>query len=408
MKILHVFYSTIPSSTGGDIRSRDIVETQVAAGIDLLAASSPFQPPVNERAEIEQIGGVTYYRCFREEDGLVVSEYDQGLGTKIKKTLRLRNFALFLSGLIDRERPDIVHAHSTFFCAFASYLAARKANVPLVYEVRSLWEERSRMFSPSLKTKLITAAIKFCETCAMRLSSHIVVISEGLRVEVRERGVPAHKISVIGNATNLMRIKQEHATLSMKDPTEWVFGYVGNLSDIEGLDDFIVAAAGLRAANWTNRIEFHGDGPAMVSLRKMAQGIAGVEFFGRFQPEDASKIYGRLDCIVNPRKKSALTDKVTPLKPLEAMAYRKPVIVSSVAGMLELVEDGRTGYVFEAGSTEDLVRVLQYTTANPAKLAKVADQAYDFVLTKRSWQSNAMKYKRLYEQLLAGRAKSRL
>ena len=62
--------------------------------------------------------------------------------------------------------------------------------------------------------------------------------------------------------------------------------------------------------------------------------------------------------IVNPRKKSYLTDTVTPLKPLEAMAYKKLIIASDVGGMKELIEDGENGILFESESVYELEKVI--------------------------------------------------
>lgn len=399
MKVMHIFYSTLPSAKGGDIRSRDVIESQAEIGLDVLAVSSPFQPPAEPNAKMETIGGIPYYRSYEANDELHISEQDQGLTVKIRKALKIFAFADFIQDLGALETPDVIHAHSTFFCAFAGQRAARRLGVPLVYEVRSLWEERSVMKSPSLKTRLIAGAFRRIETLAMRMADHVVVISEGLRSDVINRGIPNECITLVGNAANLARVPQNSASVLYKPSADWIFAYIGNLSDIEGLDLLIEAVRDLRVAGWNNLVYIYGDGPAKDDLQLLAQGVEGVVFKGRFKPEDAPKIYKSVDVVVNPRRRSPLTDKVTPLKPLEAMAWRKPVIISSVSGMLELVKDGETGFVFNADDAAELAKVLRSVTDAQQSLPDVIEAAYQFVLDDRSWSRNGLKYLSLYRQL---------
>lgn len=399
MKILHVFYSTLPSATGGDIRSRDLIESQAEVGLDVLAVSSPFQPPARPGANVEEFGGILYHRSFKGAEGLRISEQDQGLRVKLRKAAKLLSFADVVADLARREKPDLIHAHSTFFCAFAGRRAAHKLGLPLVYEVRSLWEERSAMTSPSLKTRTIARAFREIETRAMRMADHVVVISEGLRRDVIARGVPQDRVTLIGNGANASRVTQDSATTGDKPPSDWVFAYVGNLSDIEGLDLLIDAVRDLRAQGWDNLVHLYGGGPAEAALREQAADVPGITFHGRFKPDDAPAIYAAVDVVVNPRRRSPLTDKVTPLKPLEAMAWYKPVITSSVAGMLELVRDGETGFVFEADDAQALAATLRRVTESAEALPALIERARQLVLDKRSWRANGLKYKALYAQL---------
>lgn len=400
MKILHVFYSSIPSAKGGDIRSRDLIESQAGLGLDVLAVTSPFQQPAEIGAKVEQFAGISYHRSFEEDDGLYISELDQGLIVKLRKVLKLLSFKNFVANLAVREQPDLIHAHSTFFSAFAGRRAADLLGVPLVYEVRSLWEERSVMKSPSAKTRVIAWTVREIETRALRKADHVVVISEGLRRDVIARGIKEDNITLVGNGVNLSRANEHTASVIGKPPRDWVFAYVGNLSEIEGLDMLIEAVRELRAEDWANPLHFHGSGPALNDLKEQAEGIDGITFHGRFKPDDAPAIYASVDVIVNPRRRSPLTDKVTPLKPLEAMAWCKPVVASSVAGMLELVRDGETGFVFDADDRQALAVTLKRVTDNPTILPLIVDTARQFVLTERSWHANGLKYMELYKQLM--------
>lgn len=401
MKAVHVFYSTMPSAKGGDIRSRDVAESLVEVGVNVVAISSPFQPPMAPGSSVEVIGPVTYVRTFSKDHDLRISEDNQGVIVRLRKLLRIFSFMKSVRNLCKTERPDVVHAHSTFFCAAAAYFSSRTLGIPFMYEVRSLWEERAVMKSPTPLNVLISRTVRGLETLAMKSADHVVVISEGLRQEVSRRGVPCDKISVVGNAANLTKIPKVEPTCVEKKNDDLVFGYIGSLSEIEGLDLLIDAVRSLRLKGWRNRVLIYGSGPAELDLIKRADGIDGVIFCGAFSPNDANSVYSTVDVIVNPRRRSALTDKVTPLKPLEAMAFKKLVLVSSVNGMLELVRDDENGYVFEADDVEGLKSALLRISENDDDFVRIVSDAYEYVRTRRSWRSNALVYEGIYKKMCA-------
>lgn len=404
MKIAHIFYTTIPGVMGGDIRSRDVIESQRDLKIDVVAISSPFQAPASESSMIEIINGITYHRSYAGSKKLHVSDRDQGIWIKLRKLAKIVSFARFVLKTCTVERADIVHAHSTFFCAIAGLYASWRLQLPLIYEVRSLWEERSVVVAPSIRTKVISRIIRQVETLCCRLADHVVVISEGLHEEMRSRGIPESKLTTIGNAVNLARVNCNEPTCLSKDPNNWIFGYVGNIGEVEGLDLLIDAIKQLRSEGWGNPVHIYGTGPVLDDLARSAAEVSGVKVCGPFKPNDAPDIYKSLDIIVNPRRRSNLTEKVTPLKPLEAMAWRKPVLASNVGGMLELIRDKKTGFLFEADNVDSLASELRFLTTAPDLLPSVITTAFQFVYASRSWSANANKYKKLYSQLATNSA----
>jgi glycogen(starch) synthase len=402
MKVIHLLYSGLPTAKGSDIRSRDILDSQIEVGLEAVAVTSPFQPPAIPGQLVEQFGRVLYYRTDRGAQSLLISERNQGLAVKFRKLLRILSFANFVRVLCDKERPQVIHAHSTFFCAAAAFFVGRLRGIPYVYEVRSLWEERTKIQFPSLVNTFVASAVRRAETLAMLHADHVVVISEGLRSEVLSRHVPEEKVSVVGNAVNLSRAPPFATAYQSKPSTKWVFGYIGNLSDIEGLDLLLDAVRRLRTKGWKNTVRFFGSGPIESQLKDRARGIAFVEFMGEFKPENAENIYQLVDVVVNPRRRSFLTEKVTPLKPLEAMAYGKLIIVSSVSGMLELVKDDVTGYVFEADDCDSLVDTLERVVCSSEKADEIVSAAYRYVADQRTWHRNGLIYKGIYEKLING------
>ena len=125
-----------------------------------------------------------------------------------------------------------------------------------------------------------------------------------------------------------------------------------------------------------------------------------IEILDAIKPDDIHKAYRDIDVIVNPRVKSKLTATVTPLKPLEAMAYRKVVIASDVGGMKELIIDGKTGFLFNAGDKEDLKRkIVDILNASKKDLNEIILKAHGHIIKERNWLENAKKYATLYHEL---------
>ena len=97
-----------------------------------------------------------------------------------------------------------------------------------------------------------------------------------------------------------------------------------------------------------------------------------------------------------------MTNSVTPLKTIEAMAYKKLVIASDVGGMKELIKDDKTGILFKAGDLSELekalLKVLEMDDFN-----SIVDNAYNYIYKQRNWYHNAKLYKKLYGDLNNGK-----
>jgi glycosyltransferase involved in cell wall biosynthesis len=80
-------------------------------------------------------------------------------------------------------------------------------------------------------------------------------------------------------------------------------------------------------------------------------------------------------------------EAISPIKPFESMAMGKAVVVSSVAALTEIVDDGRTGLVFEKGCAKDLAEVLERLLDSPDLRARLGAAARDWVRRERDWSA---------------------
>jgi len=388
MKVLHILYQSLPNISGSSIRSRDILNNQLKIGIEPIVITSPFQNPKRHGDSVEEIDGVKYYRTFSNNNELV-NENKSSFFLQIKKFFRIVKFTLKVFKIAKKEQVDVIHAHAMFFCAIAGKITSIALNKPLIYEVRSLWEERFKR--KKIFNYLIFSFVTFLETFCMFLADHIIAINQNLKTELQKRlMLKKRKITVVENAVDLDRI-----IISKNNRSELVFGYIGTLSPIEGLDLLINVFKKLEIPN---KLLIFGSGVEKEELKKLSKGYNNILFKGKMSSSEIFNAYNQIDVVVNPRKSSYLTNSVTPLKTLEAMAYKKLVLTSDVGGMKELIKDNINGILFKSGSHTELEKAL-IKILDRDDLYEIIDNAYDYIYKQRNWYHNAKLYKKLYSDI---------
>ena len=391
MKVLHILYQSLPNISGSSIRSRDILNNQLKVGLKPIVVSSPFQNPKTNGNSFEEIDGIKYYRTFSNNNELV-NENQSSFFIQIKKFFRVISFTIMVYRIAKKEKVDVIHAHAMFFCAIAGKITSIILNKPLIYEVRSLWEERFKR--TSFLNYLIFSFLTFLETFCMFIADHIIAINQNLKIELQNRLIlKKRKITIVENAVDLDNIIASNNTRS-----ELVFGYIGTLSPIEGLDLLIEAFNNL---DLSNKLLIFGDGIELENLKKLSSSNNNIICQGKVSNSKIVNAYNQIDIVVNPRKSSYLTNSVTPLKTLEAMAYKKLVLASDVGGMKELIKNDKTGILFKSGDCSALEKAL-LKVLNRDDLNDIIDNAYDYIHKQRNWYHNAKLYKKLYSDLKNG------
>lgn len=392
MKVLHVFYNFLPDLSGSSIRSAGLLSGQVARGMNVVAVSSPFQPGFGTDP-VEEYNGVRVYRTYSSGSPLI-TEKGSSLGARLRKVATFPRFVRHIRTVANNEEVGVIHAHSTFYCALAAFLVARSLRLKFVYEFRSLWEERSK--SMGLLYRLQARVSRWLESLSLRLADRVVAINAALKAEIVARGVPESRVDVVPNAVDaeLVEIGDEF------QPPERVrrFGYVGNFSSIEGLDTLVAAFRQAFACGEDVELLFHGSGSYESELRRIV-GEANdprIRICGAFAREEVGSVYKTLDCIVIPRIRSKLTDTVTPLKPLEAMAFKRLVGISDVQGLREVVGDSGNAWVFPPSDVNGLASGLYRIYNGEVDVHGIAVRGAEYVRRHRVWSAIAGSYTEIY------------
>lgn len=405
MKILHLFDHSLPLQDGYSSRSWAILQEQMARGWTVFPVTGPRQ---NSTANLEEnISGLTFYRTEDRASLL-------GRLPVIKQFWSIWLMYRRLLELIPRLKPDVIHAHSPALNGVAASWAAKRFGLPLVYEVRAFWEDAAVDQGTSSENGLRYKLTRALENYVFKRANRVTTICEGLKRDIEARGYCAQPVTVVPNAVEYERFSKE-TPRDEKLATEFglrfgnTLGFVGSFYDYEGLDLLIAAMPALLAQNPDIRLLLVGGGMQDAALRSQAQqlGLEGkVIFTGKVPFADVERFYSVIDVLVYPRKSLRLTELVTPLKPLEAMAQRKVFIASDVGGHHELVRDEVTGLLYKADNEAALVAAILKLIGSPALQEKLRNNGLDFVRDERNWRNSVRQYCDVYSEISISMSKS--
>ena len=396
MRVLHVLDHSIPLHSGYTFRTASILREQRALGWETFHVTGAKHQGGNDLLE-ETADGLHFYRTPRSTGALAKMPVLNQLEV-------IRGLEKRLVEIIPTIKPDVLHAHSPCLNAIAALRAGRKFGIPVVYEVRAFWEDAAVDHGTSTENGLRYKLTRGLETYALKRADAVTTICEGLRGDIVARGIPASKVTVIPNAVDIDKFAvggQADLELKRKLGLEQnrLIGFIGSFYAYEGLDVLLRAVPALSQRHPDLRVLLVGGGPQDANLRQQAKdlGIADkVVFTGRVPHDQVQKYYDLLDVLVYPRLSMRLTDLVTPLKPLEAMAQGRILAASSVGGHRELIVDGKTGVLFAPDDPASLAAkvgdLLDAQVLWPA--LRSAGRAY--VETERNWPVSVARYKNIY------------
>jgi len=425
MKILHILDHSIPLHSGYTFRTRSILEQQRAVGWETahltsskhkgtprpsgergrgegreLPQSTSLAPPADL---IEQVDGFRFYRTPAARVMLaqlpVLSQWE------VVHALERR-----LREVIANESPDILHAHSPGLNGVAAIRAGRRLGLPVVYECRAFWEDAAADHGTSREGGLRYRMTRRLETWVFRHADAVTCICEGLRTDIVARGIPESKVTVIPNAVDTERFIYNRpretslaAELGLSEAT--VLGFLGSFYAYEGLALAVQALPAILKHHPGARLLLVGGGPQEPALKDLTHALGlsdKILFLGRVPHDEVARYYSLVDVLIYPRMPMRLTDLVTPLKPLEAMAQGKLVLASDVGGHRELIRHGETGRLFKAGSPDSVAEAVAELLSQRDAWAAQRQAGRTYVEQERNWPASVRIYQRVYDAFKRG------
>jgi PEP-CTERM/exosortase A-associated glycosyltransferase len=399
LRILHVLDHSVPLMSGYAMRTSAIIRAQRALGWETFHLTSAKQGSADYPEAL--VDGIAFYRCAPL----------RGNAARLRVIGHLMLTWQLARRIIEigREtRPHVLHAHSPVLNAVAALMAGRRLRIPVVYEVRAFWEDAAVNHGTSRRWGPRYWLTRQLETWALKRSASTATICNGLRGELIGRGLPAEKVSVVPNAVDIASFTPQRPrdlpsarALGLEGCT--VIGFAGSFYAYEGLLLLLHALPAMLARHAELRLLLVGGGPQEVALRQetVALGLERyVVFTGQVAHDDVHRYYSLIDVLCYPRLRMRLTELVTPLKPLEAMAQGKLIVASNVGGHRELIQDGRTGILFEADDAADLAQKVVELLDAPWQWPMLRDRARRYVEAERTWAGSAMVYREIYARAL--------
>ena len=316
--------------------------------------------------------------------------------------------------LIEENKPDVAHFHNTFLrISPAAYYTCREAGVPVVQTLHNY-----RLVCPGA---LLMRDGRVCEDClgkvvpwpgvvhgcwrglqmqtavvAGMLTVHrllrtwqeqvdvYIALTEFARRKFIEGGLPADRIVVKPNFV--------HPDPGGRGAPGRYALFVGRLSPEKGLGTLLKAWQSLKEIP----LKVVGDGPLREQVQAFAAGYGAVEVLGRRPHHEVIALMKGARCLVFPSE----CYENFPMSVAEAFACGVPVIASRLGAMAEIVEEGRSGLLFEPGDAEDLAAKMEWAWAHPRELAEMGREARREYEEKYTAERNYERLMAIYHRVL--------
>lgn len=399
MRILHILDHSIPLHSGYSFRTRNLLRGQQALGWQ-TAQLTGLKQGASSTAQ-EEVDSLRFYRTA--PPGGVAARLPVLNQWQVISSLSRR-----IEEVAEIEKPDLLHAHSPALNGMAALRAGRRLKLPVVYECRAFWEDAAVDHGTSSEGGLRYRLSRALETYVFRNAAAVTTICEGLRAEIASRGIAADKITVIPNAVDTVSFTvgasprtdlQEQLGLSGKT----VLGFIGSFYGYEGIPLLLQALPDLLSRHPDLRLLLVGGGPQEDEIRALISKLKlenAVIMPGRVNHHQVQDYYNLVDIFVYPRLPMRLTELVTPLKPLEAMAQGRLVVASDVGGHRELIRDGDSGVLFKAGQVAALQAAVNGLLERRDDWQRMRASGRAFVEEERTWQASVARYQAVYGSVL--------
>lgn len=398
MRILHILDHSLPLHSGYTFRTAAILREQQRLGWETFHLTSAKQGPTPTSEETAD--GLRFFRTSLETAAWA-------RWPVLNQAAIVRGLTRRLREVVEQVNPDVLHAHSPALNGLAALPVARHYRLPLVYEVRAFWEDAAVDHGTTREGSVRYRLTRALETHVLKRAAAVTCICEGLRSDIVGRGIPAAKVTAIPNAVDIGQFSLGgepdpalKARLGLAGAR--ILGFIGSFYAYEGLALLLDALPTMLAQAPDIRVLLVGGGPQEQALKAQAQnlGIADqVVFTGRVPHAEVNRYYDLIDVLAYPRLSMRLTELVTPLKPLEAMAQGQLFIASDVGGHRELIRDGETGVLFRAGDANDLAAKIIALLDQPGRWPLLKANGRRFVETERNWTISVKRYAPIYQAL---------
>lgn len=412
-RLCYILTGSLPwMATGYAMRSQAFVAALQDAGMDIVCLTRPGFPA--DRKGIDENGE---YPAQSTIEAVTYHHIAEPSRKQFKRDAYFNAAADALVKAMTPMNPGIIMAASDFHNAFPALLAARRMGLPFVYDIRGFWELSRVARNPDHASHPDFDTVVALESVIARQADHVLTLTGAMRGELVRRAVDAGRIGLAPNACDpadlVPRARDPELAKKLDVPMDMpVIGYVGSFNSYEGLDDLVRACGKLRRRGLKFRLLLVGrsahesaDQSQEAQLQDIAEreGIADWLIMpGHVPRETIESWYSLIDIAPFPRKSLAVTELVSPLKPLEALSMAKLVIASDLAPLAELIVDGKSGLIVPSDDPDSLESALAKAVTDPDLRQKLGRAGRSWLLTERTWDKVARRVRKQLDELFTG------
>ncbi|MFC0582686.1 glycosyltransferase family 4 protein [Micrococcoides hystricis] len=374
--IVCFLHASVPQQSGGyAIRAHGIFTNLADHGVKITAITRPGYPDTAQGHVVSDVvDGIEYHRL----PGL--ESYNHGEASYMLECVEVYKQQLL------QFKATKVHVRSTYLIAIPAIIAARQLGLKIVYEVSGLWELVYQESEPSYSLHKRAPFGEYWETLAVQYADEVLTMNAPMTDLLLERGADPQHLNLAPNAVDTRQFTPSYSTLR----TTPRIGYIGSIVAYENLDLLVRAVKVLRDEGLRFDVRIIGDGNAATHVRSLISRVGVddvISMPGRIPHDQVAEEYTKMDIMAYPRKSTLATDTVTPLKPFEALAMGKAVVVSDVPPLREIAGDGTRGLVFQANKVYALADALRTLITDWELREELGKAGRQWVEQERSWST---------------------
>jgi len=375
MRILFFTDNFPPETNAPAVRTHQHARIWTSEGHDVTVVTCAPNFPTGRIHD-----GYTNRRSTENLDGIEVVRVWSYIAANRGRARRSLDFLSFAMSAIPAglslARPDVVVGTSPqLFSVLAAWAVARLRRVPCVFELRDLWPESIEAVRAA-RSGVFMRAIAALADFLYRHVDHVVCVTESFRSILRDRGIPADRLSVVRNGVDTSEFDPETTDRSFREeigvaPNDMLVTYLGTLGMAHGLETVLDAAE--LAGGGPDRFLIVGEGARKASLMRETsrRGLMNVTFLEGQPRSRVPSILAASDAVLVHLRDDPLFEHVIPSKIFEAMAMARPIILAVRGESADIVRGAGAGLTIEPGNPAALLEAVDRLRDDPELRAEL-------------------------------------
>ena len=294
-----------------------------------------------------------------------------------------------VSEIHDKFSFDLIHAHVALPDGYAGMLLSQKYQEPLVVTIHG--QDFNYTIFRAVKYRLAIQEV-------INAATQTIVVSHKLKRVAEEHLPNFDRVTVINNGINPEKLSRGPRSLPKKWQGKQIILSVSSLIQTKGIDLNLKALSQLVEKYPNLYYAIVGGGPVKDDLKRLVRGLGlarYVEFVGQQPYSKAMEYMSICDIFSLPSWQEGFG-----VAYLEAMAHGKPVIGCQGEGIADVIKNGETGMLVKPQDGDSLVEALDFLLSHPEEARAIGERAREFVLENYTWEKNAEKTIRVYQEVL--------